>query len=735
MSDKPLTLAEIEQQIAQLKILAEEARKKEEEERKLLDLRVDFPISITVADFLFNHNVKQGFISLVAQYDPEKRKDFVEYLNKLGGKFNPYNSSWAIVYSQWQKFVTEFASDPNNNVKPIKYSPNAEKLILEYALGIDYTVELTHMDIKVHYGFNPPGLYNLSSVPGYKHDVNKRDYTFPLPEAASVYAILTKCVDDFQAKVKYTSEALEFLKNDLSKKTELNTIAQLDEYVPYRDLNLNGYKPKMYQTVAIRFAELANDRCIIGDPMGLGKTFDALARHKMNRDANPKFRSFIVCPAHLVINWWREVKQYLGAETKITVYRGTTPTDFDMQRMIMGKDIEISIFSYNTVGKVHEIKGIAKATEQENVFRVDEDKEENLWVNLINLSRFDMGIIDEAHYIGNNDSGRSKGVRAFTAPRIIELTGTPMVNRPGDLWALLNVIDKRKFPSHGHFVGQYTMDGKRPRNIKELQELMRPMMIRRDKSKVTGIAPINRVTKWVELSPKAQKIYNKALQGVYNAIDRAGNDVSKELSNILAKINRLKYIVALDTRDYAAQLANEIYDEAAEEDKYKKVLITSFFQDVSYGIKQRLGNEAEGFIQKSEGGNFTLISQEKRMQLVDSFCNPMVPTPFLVTTLMSTQEGLNITAAGSTITNDLWWNPKAHDQFEGRAYGRASDSHNITSYYIIAQNTIMEYILELIFDKEMLIREVVDGVESGRASESVAMKLIDRLKQDMLKLK
>jgi SNF2 family DNA or RNA helicase len=135
-----------------------------------------------------------------------------------------------------------------------------------------------------------------------------------------------------------------------------------------------------------------------------------------------------------------------------------------MERMIGDKTFPYTIVTYNVVGKQHEIKGGKKKIEgTENMFMKDEDYKDNLWVKLINLSRFDNCIIDEAQQITNHTSGRSIGVREINTTHVQELSATPVLNRPGELWPIVNVLDKERFPSHGHFLTQYTSDGKTPK--------------------------------------------------------------------------------------------------------------------------------------------------------------------------------------------------------------------------------------------------------------------------------
>jgi SNF2 family DNA or RNA helicase len=118
------------------------------------------------------------------------------------------------------------------------------------------------------------------------------------------------------------------------------------------------------------------------------------------------------------------------------------------------------------------------------------------------------------------------------------------------------------------------------------------------------------------------------------------------------------------------------------------------------------------------------------MEVVDKFQKD--DTPFLVATTLAAGEGLDITAAGTVIFTDLLWTPAGHEQAEDRAYMRNNDPHGIDAYYYIKENTIMEWIMELLNLKTEVIGEVVEGVQSSRDT-NVANELIKRMREEMFR--
>ncbi len=220
-----------------------------------------------------------------------------------------------------------------------------------------------------------------------------------------------------------------------------------------------------YQHEGIAFA-LERKRCLIADEMGLGKTVQAIGVI----NANPRIRTvLIVCPASLRLNWWRELDMWLERKG----------------------DVSTSIISYEALAK-------------------------------LGAPRTDLVIIDEAHYVKNQKSIRLGHLKRvlINANQAIFLTGTPVDNRPLELWPLLQLLDAETwdpagrikgkrvgvgegagfFPFALRYCGAYKqVMGKKSfwnfsggSNLEELHERLKPLMIRRKKDDVLTFLPPKR---------------------------------------------------------------------------------------------------------------------------------------------------------------------------------------------------------------------------------------------------
>jgi SWI/SNF-related matrix-associated actin-dependent regulator 1 of chromatin subfamily A len=160
---------------------------------------------------------------------------------------------------------------------------------------------------------------------------------------------------------------------------------------------------------------LGRKRAILADDMGLGKTRQAIVAL---RHAAPGGPYLVVCPASVKRNWAREIDMAAPGATTHIIERGA---DMPAQPMWV-------VVNYDLLGK--HMDALARVP----------------WAGLV---------FDEAHYLKNHTSARSKLARQLAdqartrggpAPAVYLLTGTPLTNRPRDLFVLLQLV--------GHSLGR-----------------------------------------------------------------------------------------------------------------------------------------------------------------------------------------------------------------------------------------------------------------------------------------
>lgn len=692
---------------AEMKRAHEERLRLDEEERqRKLREEQERATEIRACDF-------NGFFVNVKVL-PEIRTDVLDALrNTFGRQFDAYSAVNRIPVEHWKSLKEKLLALPRVKVTHLL---GVEEKIRKYETAPEFSIELREKHFLVTPHQKAPQS-PIRDIPGADFYREKNYWTIPLTEGWRLFEAMEPYAKDEQGRgVVWAKDALALVESEIERRTKLDAVALKQD----SDIDVKfqpGFVLRPFQRVGVEFIDLAKGRALLADQMGLGKTWQALG-YAVLRD----LRTVVVCPAHLKANWAREIYQLTGQHP--TILQGREPDQFAVTTMLLNKP-KFTIINYDIIStKVMTQR--TETTDEKGDVHVVLPQERWLWADLINMSKPDYIIADEAHYIKNTDSNRSKAVRLLQSQHRLPMTGTPILNRPGEYWAVLNWVRPDLFPSEDKFLYQYTNGGKTPKNVAELREILKSIMLRRlKKDVVSELPPINRITQLHELDPNAQAQYKLVLAGVYKAIDSYGNEVERNVTSILAEIGKLKEVCAHATVDRTVELAAELYD--TEQDATdakggnKKVLIFSQYKDVVRKIAFGLGREAISWTGDT--------AFEERTRLEGEFQNnPDVH--FLVVSLMTGQTGLNLTAAGHVIFNDLYWTPAAHQQAEERAYGRLSNMHGADSYYVVCVNTIMEWIQELLAGKLDIINQTVEGIDAER-NPSIGMEIIRRLKEAM----
>jgi len=720
----------------QLRELAEKRKLLEEAEHKRL--LMERPVEVRVNKF--DVHEQAVFFTITV------RDDVVDYLHT----FDSHKFVGAThVLSRWD-FLTVLGDFLSDNT-PIKFvfkdqTPDRESIniftrIIHNERTPDYVVDIDKKQYSVILYNNAPA-NPFSGIPGTRwsvaQDNTHNNVVVPLSEGWRLYANLTA---DSMKKyiVKWSEEALSTAIAQAEKRNRLVALLKAEDAdidAMFIGINPDTGKPfelRPFQRVGVAYAEAAEGRWMCWDEMGLGKTWQELAfvwrqilKRRAEKEKDEKVRRYkaLFCvPANLIINWKREVKKLTGIDAHIL--SGRQPNQHDMMVMMMGQP-EIFLINYDALATRVKIEPYVTKNEADGRDVLHKEEDVWPWVNLIDQMGFSFIGFDEGHYLKNSDSLRSQAGRMLKSVLHASIaTGTPVVNRVDELWPLLTIIDPDTFPYEQTFTTQYG-DGKYARNVDQLREILKFLAIRRlKKDVIKDLPPINEIVKWFELPPKARKLYEKVLAGVYTIMadwdpTRAG--AQQEITSMLAQIMRLKQIASIAKIEAVADLAVEQYDSAPEDEKNNKVIIFTQFVPVAKAIAKRLGDECVLLTGEVEQG-------QARTAVEDQFQNND-NIHFLVATKGVAQEGLNLTRAGYVIKADLFWTPKDHDQCIGRAYGRLSNLHGANVTYLVATDTIEEWIQELIHEKRALIGQVVDGKQIT-GDESVASDLLKRMRDAM----
>ena len=440
-----------------------------------------------------------------------------------------------------------------------------------------------------------------------------------------------------------------------------------------------------FQSDGVAFL-LSKKRAILADDMGLGKTRQAIVAMEAGC---PEGTILVVCPASIKLNWKREILM-VDDEVSIEVL-GVDNNQTEAPRWI--------IINYDILGK-HAVR--LHAIE---------------WSGII---------LDEAHFIKNASKRTSHylkllGVQAEAHAPLIGpdyvflLTGTPMTNRPKDLFNLFRCVGHPAARSFLSFAKRYC-DAYRndygwvttgASNIDELNLLMKEVSVRRTKDEVLDLPP--KVRSWVPVDISASKAAFNAIDGFLSWY--VGTDPSKPNdTEFLARLTKVR--TALHKAKFNA-VSERIKDVIATGEK---VVVFTCFTDGIDRHKKKLGDQAVTITGSD--------SSKKRMEAVDRFqTDPDVRVALC--NIIAGGVGITLTAGTHVIFQDLDWVPANHSQAEDRCY-RIGQDQRVTVEYFFADGTLDGYIATLLENKMALIA----AVEAEEVpDQSILAEIQDGLRQ------
>jgi SNF2 family DNA or RNA helicase len=606
--------------------------------------------------------------------------------NVPGAYFNPAMRSWHLpVCKNAREIIENHAFSVSGKLAAV--------LSEDLPVLSNKTVKLEGDRLSVSF---PYGKETVSAVKelGGKFDPKKKKWYLVL--SGKNVELLEKMGFAVHRKVK---EAL----SEIKEKVVRSSAAEADIEIPGLRANLYGY-----QKAGVKFA-LERLKVLIADDMGLGKTLQAIAFLQARKDLRP---ALIVCPASLKLNWEAEIKKFAEPcpENRVEVLSGEKP---------YRTDAPIAIINYDVLDS----------------WKVLLKKKEKVVV------------LDESHYIKNRSARRTKAAQSIAkdAEAIICLTGTPVLNRPMDLFTQLNLLAPNEFPDcfqyglrycNGHkkriFVRggeeKYVWDFSGASNTDELYERLRStVMIRRLKKDVLKELPPKRIAVVpVEMSkPEEYRIAEKDFMYWLKEWTKRGRYDQNRLA-ASAKAETLTKI------EYLKQCALRL--------KIKSVLewVSDFLESGEKLILFAHHKNVIDYLEKKFPGSAVLRGGEdaKTKQLaVDRFQKDKECRLF-IGSIQAAGVGLTLTAASNVAFIEFPWRPADLDQAIDRAH-RIGQTNSVTAWCLVASvpgmKTVDERIMELLEEKRKIADHVLDGVEGAVEAEKKRAVNADIL-NDLLKV-
>ena len=428
---------------------------------------------------------------------------------------------------------------------------------------------------------------------------------------------------------------------------------------------------------------------ILADDMGLGKTAQALAHVLVEKHAGRlDLPVLVVLPTSLIFNWQAEA-QRMAPGLRLLTLQGPDRADLFTQMPV--HDLVLTTYPL-------------------------------LWRDMDALAaqHFHLVILDEAQMVKNAGSGSARALRRLQTRHSLCLTGTPMENHLGELWAQFDWLMPGFLGDARHFAARWRKpieENGETLRAALLAQRVRPFILRRRKQDVASeLPPRTEVIKRVQLQGQQRELYESVRVAadvqVRRVLERQSfNGTQISILDALLKLRQVccdPFLVKggkpTDGMERAKlELLTDMLPALVEEGR--RVLVFSQFTELLDLIAGQLHTQALPFL--SLTGK---TAPKDRASVVQRFQAQEVPI-FLLS-LKAGGIGLNLTAADTVIHMDPWWNPAVEEQATARAH-RIGQDQPVFVYKLVVEGSIEERMLELQARKLALTDSVLGHDAAG----------------------
>lgn len=485
-----------------------------------------------------------------------------------------------------------------------------------------------------------------------------------------------------------------------------------------------------YQKEDLLRLQSTNESFLQLSEMGTGKTPVSIGLAVLGSLTGRYRKILVACPKTVRLEWARQIKSWTGEEPAVSrrgCYRRLEPL-FDDMRGIKPFNPWF-IVNYET-------------------FRTKRHLE------VLNDYPFDLIILDESHKLRNPKTRVTKGMFEFLEnhphSRVIAMTGSPIVNYPGDLHTLLCMVRPQEYSkiNRSSFVDFYSVIGKRTfvrcldckhitterwtpickscgstrlksftsdkvigsQNLATLRERTDPFTIRRTKKEVLPWLPDKYYRKvLLEMPTEQRKIYNQMEKELFVLLD-SGEPLWA--SSVLAQLTRLRQL-NVEPRilkvDAPSAKTDFLFNLLEELDGQKLVIFTCFEEYAQYlHFDSRMPRHLVITGQTPTDDRVKIAMQFQE--------DPSIQV--IIGTMQVMGESITLTAASNVILMDRWWSPAVNSQAEDRLH-RISQKSGVQVIIPILEKSI-DQSFDAILEKKK--RMASDYLESGQVSDSTIIQ-------------
>jgi superfamily II DNA or RNA helicase len=413
----------------------------------------------------------------------------------------------------------------------------------------------------------------------------------------------------------------------------------------------------------------------------------------------------IICGVNsLKYNWQSEISTHSDEKGWVlgTRFRKTTGKAYEGSTKDKLEDLDNLPDCRYIITNIETLRGGAKKISKSKYnFPVAEKLQELCKKGIISVIAF-----DECHKSKDPTSLQSRAMSKLSSTYMVAMSGTPLMNNPLDLYFPLHWLGyeqhsfyqfKQHFCRFGGWGGSEVVGYK---NLGEIRALMDELMLRRLKAEVLDLPEKIHQTEFVDMTPKQKKIYNEAVMGVKNNINKI-----RMSNNPLSMMIRLRQAtgwtgILSDTVTESAKMERmlELVEDLAQSNQ--KCIIFSNWSEITQVAKQLLKKYNPAYITGE-------TKSEERMQEIYRFQNDD-NCKVIIGTIGAMGTGLTLTAAQTVIFLDSPWNRALKDQAEDRAH-RIGTKGTVNIITLCCRDTIDERIEDIVYKKGAMSDALVDG--------------------------
>jgi SNF2 family DNA or RNA helicase len=433
----------------------------------------------------------------------------------------------------------------------------------------------------------------------------------------------------------------------------------------------------------------------LADDMGLGKTVQTLSLLLRDRGSGVKQPVLLVCPMSVVGNWSREAARF-APELPLVIHHGPNRAKTKTALKKATAKAAVVLTSYGLLARDRELFEALK------------------WSGVI---------LDEAQTIKNSNTKTAQAARAMTSEYRVALTGTPVENHVGDLWALGQFLNPGLLGSEAAFRRDFFTPIQRHQDTEAMERLKRltgPFLLRRLKTDPTVISDLPakiETTEFCTLTREQASLYAAVVKELDK--DITGAEGIQRKGMVLGALSKLKQVCnhpaqflgdrsAIPNRSGKLARLTEMLEELL--DAGDKALVFTQFTEMGDIIRSHLQETFAREVLFLHGGT----SRKQRDAMVQRIQSADGPPVFLLS-LKAGGTGLNLTAATHVFHFDRWWNPAVETQATDRAF-RIGQTRTVQVHAFVCSGTLEEKIDEMLTRKRGVAAKVV-GTGEGWLTE------------------